>query len=127
MIEPIFSERFLAIQLGRSPERVDEVFLDAPEVVFSLRVRKAENGARVCTPEDMRHAVSIAIDRNLARERRAGGAVARRSCLRFHNDTKENQHHRNSQRKPTSIRAPGVAHKADIVAAVAKVHSKNKG
>src|SRR5689334_8276370 len=128
MVESIFVERFLAIQLGRAPERIDEVFLDAPEVVFSLRVCEAENRARVCTPEDMRHAVSVAIDRDVARERRvcAGGVFARRSCLRFHNDTKESQQRRYSEGKPTSIRAIGVAHRADIVAAVAKVTRKKQ-
>jgi hypothetical protein len=68
MVESIFVERFLAIHFGCPAEGVDEVLLDAPEVVFRLSVSKAEDCARVGAAEDVWHAVFIAIDRDVASE-----------------------------------------------------------
>ena len=68
MVESIFIQHLLAVQLGRTAESEDEVFLDAPEVVLRLSVSEAEHSARVSTSKDMRNTVSIAIDRDVACE-----------------------------------------------------------
>ena len=68
MVESIFIQHLLAVQLGSAAQGEDEVFLDAPEVIFRLSVSEAEYGARVCAAKDVRDAVSVAIDRDVAGE-----------------------------------------------------------
>src|SRR5688572_1042680 len=68
MVESIFVEGPLAIQLRRAAQCEYEVLLDAPEVIFRLSVSEAECGARVCASEDVRYAVSIAINGDRAGE-----------------------------------------------------------
>ncbi len=66
MIESIFIQRLLAVDFGGAAEGADEVFLDAPEVVFSLSVSKAEHRTAVGAAKDVWDAVSVAIDRDVA-------------------------------------------------------------
>ena len=68
VIESIFFEHLLAVQLGRTTQSENEVFLDTPEVILRLSVSEAEHSAGVSATEDMRHAVSVAIDRDVASE-----------------------------------------------------------
>ena len=68
VVESVFIQGLLAVQLGSSAQCVYIVFLDAPEVVFGLSVSKPEHGARVCAAKDVRDAVSVTIDRNRAFE-----------------------------------------------------------
>ena len=68
MVESIFIEHLLAVQLRRTAESEDEVFLDTPEIIFCLSVGEAEHCARVSTTEDMRNTVNVPINRDVAGE-----------------------------------------------------------
>ena len=68
MIEPIFIEGLLTVNFRRAAQSEDEVFLDAPKVIFRLSVGEAEHCARVSTTKDMRNTVIVAINRDVAGE-----------------------------------------------------------
>src|SRR5690242_10625599 len=71
-VETIFVESLLTVQLRGPANGVNVVLFDAPEIIFRLSVSKAEHGARVSVAEDVRNAVSIAVNGDVARERRRG-------------------------------------------------------
>ena len=58
---------FLAFRFGEPALRVDEVGLDAVEVVFRLRVHQAEHDVGVGLAVDVRHAPVVANDRDALR------------------------------------------------------------
>src|SRR5688500_13074604 len=66
-VEPVVRERALAVNLRRATHRANEVVLDAWEVVLGLRVGKPEDGAWVGSGEDVRDAVSVAMNRDRLR------------------------------------------------------------
>src|SRR5215213_6558440 len=67
-VESIFIQTLFTINFGSSTECVYKVFLDAPKIIFGLRVSKTEHRARIGTAKNVRHAVNIAIDRDGASE-----------------------------------------------------------
>src|ERR1043165_7915714 len=69
VVESILIEHLLTVKFRRTTESENEVFLDAPKVVFRLSVCKTKHSARVRAAEDMRNAVRVAIDRDVAGER----------------------------------------------------------
>ena len=89
MVESIFIERLRTVNFRSTAQREDEVFLDAPKIVFRLCVREAEHRACIGAAEDMRNAVRVAIDRNAAGE---GICLREEKSLECHDDTyRENE------------------------------------
>src|ERR1700752_2796796 len=68
LVESIFIEHLFAVHIGPTAQSENEVFLDAPEVIFRLSVGETEYSARVGAAKDMGDAVSVAIDRDVAGE-----------------------------------------------------------
>ena len=84
MVESIFIEHLLAVQLRRTPQSEDKVFLDAPEVIFRLSVCEAEHSARVSATKDMRNTIIVAINRDVAGE---GIRLREENTLKCQEDT----------------------------------------
>src|ERR1700752_662646 len=62
VIYSIFIQSSIAVNFRGSAKCEDEVFFDAPEVVFSFSVGKTKCRTGIGATKDMRDAVSIAID-----------------------------------------------------------------
>jgi hypothetical protein len=63
ILKPLFAVKFRGAAKSR-----DEILFNAPEVIFGLGIGKTENGARIGSAKNMRHAIPIAIDSDHPRE-----------------------------------------------------------
>ena len=67
-VSTILVQGLLAVDLCAAPQSRDEVLFDAPKIILGLGVGKAENSTRVGAAKNVRHTVSVAIDRHLPGE-----------------------------------------------------------
>src|ERR1051325_10689203 len=67
-IQQVRSESLFTVHFRGTPDRLDVVVLNLPEVIFGLRISVAEDATRIGWTIDMRYAVTSAIDRDRTRE-----------------------------------------------------------